>query len=58
MRVARNWLVQRIVDYSFKLAYFLFRVLKPYLRTDYLRGLKEFIAMIDNEMSKELVLRK
>jgi hypothetical protein len=58
MRVGRNWVVQRIVEYSVKVSRFFFSISKPYLKTEYVKTLKEFLALIYSDMSKELLLRK
>ena len=35
-----------------------FMIFKPYLRTDYIKALKDVLTNIDSELSKEMLLRK
>lgn len=57
MRKARNWIVQQIVSYSFRLSRHLFRKLKPYLVNDFIKHLKSVIVEIDGDLNKEMTLR-
>ena len=58
MRTSRNWLARKAVQYSFNITLFSFGMLKLYLKTDYLKEIKEFLKRIDTDVTKEIEARK